>query len=466
MGHTLVIDQGTHASRAILFDAQGVLVEAQEQSITLQRINDEKVEQQADEIVDSIHHVIQRLDQQQLRQADKCAITTQRSTIVAWNKQSGKALHPVISWQDRRAADELNQFQNKKQQVTYITGLPLSPHYGANKMRWLLRHHPVIREACSENNLCIAPLASFLMFHLVKNRPYQVDHSNAHRTMLFDLDKLDWSDELLQLFEIPKAILPECSPMIHDYGRLVYHDIPVTAVCGDQSAAFYAEGNVAKGNVIINIGTGAFVMAPCNQQHRDTTLLSGIARTSAQHREYLLEGTVNGAGAALSWAQQQLPVKNLFQQLPHWLERYQHPPIFINNIGGLGSPWWKSDESPFFISAQQCSIAEKYSAIIESIVFLLQSNLDRMQQIIEIKQLNIAGGLSRLDGLCQKLSDLSQLPVHRMQETEATARGAAWLANNCPQPWSNNATNQRFQPHGNTAIRQRYEMFIAEVSRL
>ncbi|MCW9013698.1 MAG: FGGY family carbohydrate kinase [Gammaproteobacteria bacterium] len=466
MPYILVIDQGTHASRAMLFSSNGEIVDKAKVEIKLQQLNHTHIEQDPEEILTSIITALGQLDKSRLSDTHQCCITTQRSTVLAWNSTTGEALSPAISWQDRRSLDDLQQFKPQEKQIKAITGLPLSPHYAAGKCRWLIQHNPQVQQALLDQQLQMGTLVSFLLYHLISGNPHLIDHSNANRTLLFDLAALQWSEKLFHLFDLPHAIFPECKPMLYHYGKLNFHPIPVTAVSGDQSAALHAQGVVQQGHAIINIGTGAFVLAPCDNIITNTDLLCGIGLTTDTSCTYLLEGTVNGAGAALSWAEQKYPVSNLFQQLPDWLDKEQSPPIFINTIGGLGSPWWKSGCPAYFIDDQSASIEARFVGVIESIVFLLQTNLEQMQQHINLQQLKISGGLSQLDELCQKLADLSKLPIARMTETEATAKGAAWLAAGCPSDWHKPQTEQIFLPRSQPELVARYQKFCHEIHSL
>lgn len=466
MSYILVLDQGTHASRAIVFSLAGDIIEQTQTSVSLQQINQQIIEQDASELLESLIHCIKQLKQSTLKKITLCSLCTQRSTIVAWHKQSGDALGPAISWQDRRSDADLLQFKNRQDLIKQITGLPLSAHYGSGKIRWLLKHNKKVNQALIKNNLIIAPLASFLLFNLLKNKPYLIDHSNAHRSLLFDLNTLDWSKNLLTLFDIPAAILPTCVPVLHEYGNLACADIPVTAVCGDQSAAFFSQGQVKPNSAVINIGTGAFILAPSKHLTNPADLLAGIACSDSNTQTYLLEGTVNGAGSALSWAQKIYPIENLFDCLAEWLGQVSSPPIFINTIGGLGSPWWISCIDAHFIDDEESTLAERYVAIIESIAFLIQHNLLHMQNAITLETLSISGGLSRLDALCQKISDLSQLSVARSSNTEGSASGGAWLAAGCPSEWQQKNTSRVFLPNENPALIQRFHKFSEALHRL
>lgn len=460
MSYHLVIDQGTHASRAILFDHQGQLLNQAEHSVGLERLDEYKVEQDAEEILHSVESVLDQLPQHRLASTESCALTTQRSTIVAWDKISGDVLAPAISWQDRRSQWDLDRFSRYREQIRAITGLPLSAHYSAGKIRWLLQHHPQLLQAADEHRLCLGPLASYLMYHLLRQSSFCIDHCNAQRSLLFDIHQLDWSDRLLQLFEIPKQVLPTCTPVCHDYGLLKHYDIPVKCVTGDQNAALFAHGQLATGTARINLGTGAFVLCAREKPVEDTPLLNSLAMTDAEQQQYLLEGTVNGAGAALSWAQESWPVDDLFEQLPAWLEQEQQPAIFINTVGGLGSPWWSGNSRPCFLNDEEYTLSQRYVGIIESILFLLMDNLNLMRELQAIDNLEVSGGLSKLDGLCQKLSNLSKLQLIRYPQTEATARGAVWL---CLEKSKNTFAvepyDRMFYPNSDPALESRYAEF-------
>ncbi|HEX5636035.1 MAG TPA: FGGY family carbohydrate kinase, partial [Gammaproteobacteria bacterium] len=374
--HILVIDQGTHATRALLFSPQGEILAQAQQTVSLHRIDHEQVEQDAEEIFNSVLHVLGEIGP--LPASTVCALTTQRSTTLAWNKTTGAALCPALSWQDRRANKDLQPFSAHAGQIKNITGLPLSAHYGAGKLRWLLAHNQNVQNAAQQNNLCMGPLASFLLWRLLAAHLFCVDVSNAHRMLLLDLQTDNWSETLLQLFQLDKKYLPSCLPLQHHYGFLHHAKVPLVTVCGDQTAAFHGLGPLTPGTAVVNIGTGAFILAACDKVITDTPLLCGLRAGG-----WLLEGTVNGAGAALEWAQQQWPVENLFDQLPQWLNDENTPPVFINTVGGLGSPWWCSGVDAYFVEAGVTSTplsptlshkgrgSERYVAIIESIVFLL-----------------------------------------------------------------------------------------------
>lgn len=220
---TLAIDQGTHLSRALLFDTHGEVVAQFSKPVEIFHRSPVEVEQDPDEIIDSIHSIVTQSLQfaaQHQKRIGQIGLATQRSSVVAWHKATGKALSPVLSWQDRRAADWLMSFSQHQTTIIGRTGLRLSPHYGVSKLNWLRNNIPAVIAAEKQQQLAFGPLASFILFHLLEGNPLVVDHANAARTLLWNIASCDWDDVLLKLFEIPRPYLPQCHPIRHCYGYL------------------------------------------------------------------------------------------------------------------------------------------------------------------------------------------------------------------------------------------------------
>ncbi len=473
MNYYLGVDQGSHSSRAVLFDASGAMVSDAAQKVTLNRSSTGYVEQDAVQLLDSVKHVIRQvlssLDGQQLKQVAACGIATQRSTVLAWDAH-GRALSPALNWQDVRAEALLKKLKPHELEIRRLTGLPLTPYYSASKMNWLLYESASVKQ-CAVDDLRISPLISYLLFHLLDNRPYEIDFSNAQRTQLFALDSLTWSEQLCNRFEVDARLLPDCKPMCANYGRLAGTHIPVTAVCGDQNAAMFGIGALEPGVALVNIGSGAFVLRELGHFSISASQLTGIAYSDMNKVSYMREATINGAGNALSWAEQQWHVEDLLGRLPEWIEQVKEPPVFINAVGGLGTPWMQGGIQSSFVGNGDYSNAEKVVAVIESIVFMIQVNLELMAVEMPLNKLRVSGGLSNQDGLCQKLGNLSGLEIERSDITEATARGVAWLAAGRPENWSITGTDGdegsvRFMPQQDRALHERYQIFKKEMKRI
>ena len=461
---TLVIDQGTHATRAILFDELGRERLTATRPVSLHRLSPEMIEQDGPEIIASMGEVVAEALASDIARSGRitaAGLATQRSTIALWDREDGRALGPLLSWQDRRAAASLESLAAKEPEIRQRTGLPLSPHYGASKLRWSLDHLPGAQRALRDSRLAFGPLAAYLIHHLVAGAPQLVDDANANRTQLWNIETRHWDPWLLELFDLPAEPLPACRPIRSHYGVIAGTDIPLTTVNGDQNAAVYALGRPQPGVAIINLGTGAFVLAPTGHRLiRHPALLSGITSSDEAGADYTIEGTVNGAGAAISWAGKMLGISAPARKLDAWLREIPDPPLFLNSIGGLGSPWWRPGPDPIWLSAD-VSDAERLAAVAESILFLLQANLDAMTAAgLDIGRIQISGGLAHADALCQRMANLSGLPVYRPRQTEATARGAAWLASGMPEHWPEPEPGDLFEPRPAAGLRHRYQRFI------
>jgi glycerol kinase len=275
---------------------------------------------------------------------------------------------------------------------------------------------------------------------------------------------MDWDEGLLHLFSIPQSALPPCVPTRHNFGHFVMDGqrIPLTIVNGDQSAALFAYGAPNANSAYINMGTGAFVQRMSGEYPGyQPRLLTGVVLHDGDQKAYVLEATVNGAGAALQWIEEDLGLEDIEQQLPAWLAQNSvEPPLFLNGISGLGAPYWVADfESRFSAEAEPWQMVV---GVAESIVFLLQVNLDLFQKLASpIEQIIASGGLTWYEGLCQRISDLSGLPLYRPAEYEATARGMAWLLAGKPKDWPETEFGVWFKPRANPALRARYERWQA-----
>lgn len=457
----LCIDQGGHASRALVFDGRGMLRASSVREVSTNFPQQDWAEQDPQELVSSLQAAIAQVlavlgdDAERIVSA---GIATQRSSIVCWDRHTGAALSPVISWQDRRAHGWLEQFSDQADDIQQRTGLRLSAHYGASKMRWCLEYLPAVMNAYRDQRLAMGPLASFLLFRLLDEKPLLVDPANAARSLLYNLDRGEWDAELLKLFGIAAEILPACVPTRYDYGTLHVKQrrIPLTIMTGDQSAALFALGAPLPYVAYINIGTGAFIQRVFAHPAQAAGLLSGVVYRDAERSVYVLEGTVNGAGAALRWAQQEWHLENIEAQLPQWLARDTRPPIFLNGVSGLGAPFWIAEFASRLIGEGEAW--QRVVAVAESIVFLLHTNFELMQKISpRTTQIFISGGLARYDGLCQRLADLSGVPIQRPAEHEATARGSAYLLAGCPPNWSEPEAVVQFQPRANPKLSARYQ---------
>jgi len=461
----LALDQGSHASRALVFDSDGNQLASAEQEITTQRPEPGHVEHDPDAVVASVHKAAsEALQQLENPVISAVGLATQRSSMLCWDRNTGQALSPVLSWQDVRATRLLRPLMSHADEVRRITGLHLSPHYGAGKLCWCLEELPAVRSASLQQTLAAGPLSSYLIAHLTMTRPALVDPCNASRTLLYDVHQGRWSKSMLDMFEIDESILPRCRPNLFEYGELQINgqSIPLRAVTGDQSAALFVEGAPDAHTVYLNAGTGAFLHAMVDDpEHAPEHLLGSVVLNDGQLLRYAAEATVNGAAAALDWMAGllNLPPDMWRKRLSAWIRACKNPPLFLNGVAGLGAPYWLSSfESRLVGEAKPgaCMVAA-----LESVVFLIQRNLaefrGRMQRVL------VTGGLAQVDVFCQLLADLSGIQVSRSAYTEATARGVAWLAGGRPEHWNIDRPTL-FTPKSQPGLENRYRRWLVQLN--
>ena len=471
----LALDQGGHASRALVFDEQGHLVAQAYAAISTQRIGADRIEHDANEIADSLRLVIDEVAQTLGADAacvQAAGLATQRSSVVCWDKRTGHPLSPVLSWQDRRNTELVNQLLPYKDEIQQLTGLVLSPHYGASKIRWCLDHLAEVQQAQHQVDLCCGPLASYLLFTLLKERPFVIDPANASRTQLWSPVNGDWSDDLLHWFGIPRTLLPKPVATKFNYGFLPFanRSIPLRICTGDQAAVPFANGAINKNTLYVNLGTGAFILAPLDHPVTHAApLLCSVLCSDADSITYALEGTVNGAGSALSWWQERTgtDISSSLNSLQPSLVDTQSIPLFINAVGGIASPYWLSTQESKFVDDAASTSKQQLIAIIESIAFLLNANIELMHaRLPELDSIQLGGGLSACSYLSECLADLSGFKVLRMSERELTGRGLAYLTAGWPHSWSAMKFKQAILPKPNSALLSRQQKWRAHMQAL
>ena len=460
----VAIDQGGHASRALVYDSGGALIDSAYCEIETLEKPGNIVEHDPVAFVASVKQVLSELAEKLGKNLERIkfgGLACQRSSIVCWNRKTGEALSPIISWQDRRTGSDLEQYSAHLDLINEKTGLLLNPHYGASKMRWCLENLSDVAKAEHEGTLIMSPVASYLLYHLLEQNPTVVDPANAGRTLLYDFKSGDWCKELLNVFGIKKTTLPTCVNSLHDYGSLVLNgqEIDFKLCTGDQSAAVFYSGIPRADSLYINAGTGAFVQQIQDSlfENANTGLLTSIVYKDKNRRLYVKEGTVNGAGRALQWYAEKSGRLDFEKHLENWLNNYDSPPLFLNAIAGVGSPFWASFDSHF---DRECGVEEGFVAILESILFLLQSNIHLFN---DFKRIYISGGLSNSALFCQHLADLSGVTVCRQKIHEATAKGLFMLLSKTD---SSPEIEQEFMPLQNGPLNHRFACWQKEMNRI
>ncbi len=445
MTYLLALDQGTTSSRAIVFNDQGSVVASAQREITLSTPHAGWVEQNALELWQTQIGVAQQaIVKAGLLAQDIAAIglTNQRETTIVWHKKTGQPIAPAIVWQDRRTADwcESLRLAGHEPLVQQKTGLRLDPYFSAGKLAWLLDHTPDARAQAQRGELAFGTVDSWLLWNLTRGARHVIDMSNASRTLLMNLHTRQWDDELLELFNIPRALLPEIVPSGGLIGEtadgLLGRRIPLTAALGDQQAALFGQSCFKQGMAKNTYGTGCFMLMNTGAQVQISQhqLLSTLAWQTPDHTtHYALEGSVFMAGAIVQWLRDGLniirhssDVEQLASQVPDC-----DGVVLVPAFTGLGAPYWDSEARGMLTGmtrgTNRFHIAR---AALEAIAFQVADVLAAMQQDAHapLTELRVDGGASGNDMLMQFQADLLGVPVLRPVVRETTALGAALMA--------------------------------------
>jgi glycerol kinase len=451
----LVIDQGGQSTRIAVFDSSGNIV-AQERSLCATQIIDindhqQHIEQNPREILQGILDSIENIQHQlgdQVCNIKAAGFSGQGSSLLCWDKLTGEPLSAVLSWQDTRGKAYLDALTMTHQQVQQLTGLRFSPHYGASKIRWCLDNLPSVQSAQANNRLAAGPIVSFILWHLA-GRKNAVDPGHAQRTLLWNIQSANWDSQLLNLFSIPQSVLPECHFHQDNFGQFILnqHAIDFRVCARDQGASLFANGMPDKNTLYINVGTGAFIQRISQDKNPPQGLLISPLWISqnAGDNLYAWEATVNGSAAAIPFIEQESGL----QITPEIIAQALSIPLgtadyLINTQGGLGAPFWRTDiESRF---SGLLSPLQQVAVWLESILFLLMVNLQKMNADKSLTKIHFSGGFSQSDKFCQLLADLTRLPVNVSENPEASLQGIAYLTANRPDNWNCSASAQLFVP--------------------
>ncbi len=441
--YILAIDQGTSSTRAILLSLEGSIIAKTQQSVDIQCPQNGWVEQDPEAIWQSVVGTIKTLLQKTGIAAAQIAgigISNQRETTLIWDKQSGQTLYPAIVWQDRRTHAECQRLvdQGYEPIVQDKTGLLLDPYFSATKIAWILNHIPDAKTKAQAGQLAFGTVDSFLLWRLTQGSVHATDVTNASRTLLCDLQRKVWDEELLALFDIPVEILPEIKANQYHFGNthpsLFDGAIPIVGMMGDQQAAAFGQGCFHAGDVKSTYGTGCFMLAHTGTEiipsrHR---LLSTINYQLNDTYAYGLEGSIFVAGATMQWLRDAVHMihdasdsASLAKTVPDNGGVYLVPAFT-----GLGAPYWDPLARGAILGLTRDSTqAHIVRAGLEAVAYQTKDLLSAMQEDgCEIKGLRVDGGMANNDWLIQFLADILHLPVIRPKQVETSVLGAAYLA--------------------------------------
>jgi glycerol kinase len=442
----LALDQGTTSTRAILHDAALVPRASAQLPLPQHYPSPGWGEHESEDIWSATVAVLKDALAQGGTAASAVAgigITNQRETTLLWDRATGRALHRAIVWQDRRTAAHCARLaaEGAAETITAKTGLLCDPYFSATKLAWLLETIPGAREAAARGTLAFGTVDSFLLWRLTGGRVHATDATNACRTMLYDIRRGNWDDDLLRLFGIPRAVLPEIRDCAAEFGTtdpaLLGAAVPIRGIAGDQHAATLGQACFAPGMVKATYGTGCFALlntgeAPVVSKNR---LLTTLAWQLGGQRSYALEGAIFVASAAVQWLRDGLKlVADAAESGP--LAQQADPAqrvVFVPAFVGLGAPYWDAEaRGAIFGLTRGTGPAEIVRAALESVAFQTRDLIEAMEADWATagggRVLRVDGGMVASDWTMQFLSDLLGAPVDRPEVRETTALGAAYLA--------------------------------------
>ncbi len=444
--YILALDQGTTSSRAIVFDRLGGVVATAQREFTQYYPQPGWVEHDAEEIWSTqLRTMREAVKKAGAKPAEIAAIgiTNQRETTVAWDRRSGKPVCRAIVWQDRRTAGFCDQLKARgaEAMIRHKTGLVVDAYFSATKLRWILQNVPGAKELAKAGDLAFGTVDTWLLWNLTGGRVHATDVSNASRTMLYDITRGAWDDELLKLFGVPASVLPQVLPSSGVFGDtgLLGGAIPVTGIAGDQQAALFGQVCVKPGMVKNTYGTGCFMLMHTGRtfQASHNGLLTTSAAQTGPQPEFALEGSVFVGGAVVQWLRDGLRAIEDSGQVQALAESVPDAGgvMVVPAFTGLGAPYWQADARGTITGLTRGStVAHIARAALESIAFQSAALLQAMGRDAvaaggaAVSELRVDGGACVNDLLMQFQADLLGVPVVRPAVVETTALGAAYLA--------------------------------------
>ncbi|HEO0065847.1 TPA: glycerol kinase GlpK [Streptococcus agalactiae] len=477
--YIMAIDQGTTSSRAIIFNKKGEKIASSQKEFPQIFPQAGWVEHNANQIWNSVQSVIAgAFIESSIKpgQIEAIGITNQRETTVVWDKKTGLPIYNAIVWQSRQTApiaDQLKQ-EGHTNMIHEKTGLVIDGYFSATKVRWILDHVPGAQERAEKGELLFGTIDTWLVWKLTDGLVHVTDYSNAARTMLYNIKELKWDDEILELLNIPKAMLPEVKSNSEVYGKTTpFHfyggEVPISGMAGDQQAALFGQLAFEPGMVKNTYGTGSFIIMNTGEEMQlsQNNLLTTIGYGINGKVHYALEGSIFIAGSAIQWLRDGLRMietssesEGLAQSSTSDDEVYVVPAFT-----GLGAPYWDSNARGSVFGLTRGTSKEDFvKATLQSIAYQVRDVIDTMQvdSGIDIQQLRVDGGAAMNNLLMQFQADILGIDIARAKNLETTALGAAFLAGLSVGYWESmdelkelNATGQLFQATMNESRKEK-----------
>jgi glycerol kinase len=453
--YVLALDQGTTSSRAIVFDRSGSTIAVAQKEFAQHYPQPGWVEHDAMEIWSSQNAVVAEAMGKANLSAESIAavgLTNQRETTLVWDRATGEPIYHAIVWQDRRTADYCAQLKRDglEPMVAQKTGLRLDPYFSGTKLRWLLENVAGARTRAEAGKLCFGTIDTWLLWQLTAGKVHATDATNASRTLLCNLHTGDWDDELLRLFGIPRAMLPEIRSSSEIYGEVGRHlypaGAPIAGIAGDQQAALFGQACFEPGMAKNTYGTGCFLLMNTGTRPvaSRNNLLTTVAWRLGRTTHYALEGSVFVGGAAIQWLRDELHLVSSSQELDALAGSVPDAggAYLVPAFAGLGAPHWDPYARGTIVGLTRgTGRAHLCRAVLEAIAYQSADLLSCMEKDggLTLRELRVDGGAARSQPLMQFQADLLGVPVLRPRHVETTAAGAAYLAGLAVGYWTDQA---------------------------
>lgn len=443
--YIMAIDEGTTSTRAIIIDKEGNFVGSSQREFRQIFPHDGWVEHDANEIWNAVQSVIAGAfieSRIQPKQIAGIGITNQRETTVVWDKETGIPIYNAIVWQSRQSNDicDILREQGHQELIRSKTGLTIDPYFSGTKIRWILDHVDGAQERAENGELLFGTIDTWLSWKLSGGELHITDYSNASRTMLLNLETQDWDDEILEILNIPKAMLPELVSNSDVYGTTKnYHffgeEVPIAGMVGDQQSALIGQLAFDKGMVKSTYGTGAFIVMNMGQDLKlsENQLLTTVAYKIGDEITYALEGSIFVAGSAIQWLRDGIEiVENSADTEQMAYDSNNDDEVYmVPAFTGLGAPYWNPNARGSMFGVTRATTRNDIAkATLQSLAYQVRDIIDTMEADsgIEIPVLKVDGGAARNEYLMQFQADISGKEISRVANLETTALGAAYMA--------------------------------------
>ena len=444
MKYVMALDQGTTSSRCILFDKMGNMVSVAQKEFTQYYPHPSWVEHDGKEIFQSILDVARLAIKHVGASACDIAsigITNQRETTLVWDKNTGEPIYNAIVWQCRRTSEMIDGYVKKgySQMIKDKTGLVIDAYFSASKIKWILDNVDGAKEKAKKGELLFGTVDTWLIYNLTGGKVHATDYTNASRTMLFNIHDLKWDDELLELFDIPKSMLPTVRPSSYVYGETAKEffgeSIKIGGVGGDQQCALYGQCCFNKGDMKNTYGTGCFLLMNTGKDiiTSKNGLITTIAAGNSDKVSYALEGSIFIAGAAIQWLRDELKVIKSSTESEAMANEVKDTSgaYVVPAFTGLGAPYWSQYSRGTIVGITRgFNVNHLVRATLESLAYQTHDIVKAMEEDtgVKIKELKVDGGASMNNLLMQFQANILNAKVYRPLYTETTALGAAYLA--------------------------------------